>query len=59
MCYSRRIDAAERDKRFEEELRYLADRERKRPEPPVPVVENDETEPVAEPRHEEVFATRT
>jgi hypothetical protein len=58
MCYSRRLRDVERDERFEEEVRHLVDREGKRPEPPVPVVEQDE-EPVVESPPAEVFATRT
>ena len=58
MCHSRRLRNVERDERFEEEFRFLVDRESKRPEPPVPVVEHDE-EPVAESPPAEVFATRT
>ena len=59
MCYSRRLRDVERDERFEEEFRFLVDRESKRPEPPVPVVEHDDEEPVVEAPPAEVFATRT
>jgi hypothetical protein len=59
MCYSRRLRDVERDERFEEEVRHLVDREGKRPEPPVPVVEHDDEEPVVESPPAEVFATRT
>jgi hypothetical protein len=58
MCYSRKLRDVERDERFEEEVRHLADREGKRPERPVPVVEHDD-EPVVESPPAEVFATRT
>jgi hypothetical protein len=59
MCYSRRLRDVERDERLEEEFRYLVDRDRKRPEPPVPVVEHDDEEPVVESPPAEVFASRT
>lgn len=40
MCHERWLRRQERDERFEEELRFLLDRERE-PERPTPVVERD------------------
>jgi hypothetical protein len=49
MCHDRWIRRERRDERFEEELRFLFDRERERQEPPTPVVEREpDTDPVAE-----------
>jgi hypothetical protein len=49
MCHERWFRRKERDERFEEELRFLMDRERERPDPPTPVVERKPgTEPVVE-----------
>jgi hypothetical protein len=59
MCYSRRLRDVERDERFEKEVRFLFDREVKRPEPPAPVVEHDDDEPVVDSPPAEVVASRT
>jgi hypothetical protein len=59
MCYSTRLREEERDERLEQELRHLADQQRERREPAVPIVEHDEKEPVAEAAPEEALAIRT
>jgi hypothetical protein len=49
MCHERWFRRERRDERFEEEVRFLMDRERERREPPTPVVEREpDTDPVAE-----------
>jgi hypothetical protein len=49
MCNERWFRRERRDERFEEELRFLLDRERERHEPPTPVVEREpDTDPAAE-----------
>jgi hypothetical protein len=58
MCYSRRLRDVERDQQFEEEVRFLFDRESKRPEPPAPVVEHDDEDPVVESPPTEVVASQ-
>lgn len=55
MCHNRRFSREERDERFEEEVRFLLDRERGRSQPTTPVVEREPREqPVAEPEPERV-----
>jgi hypothetical protein len=50
MCHERWIRRERRDERFEEEVRFLLDRQREQPERPTPVVEHEpDTKPVAEP----------
>ncbi len=57
MCHSRWFRREERDERFEQELRYLLDREPERSRPATPVVEREPgEEPVAEPERERVPA---
>jgi hypothetical protein len=41
MCHERWFRRERRDERFEEELRFLFDREKERQEPPTPVVERE------------------
>jgi hypothetical protein len=49
MCHERWFRREHREERFDEELRFLMDRERERPEPPTPVLEREpDTNPVAE-----------
>jgi hypothetical protein len=50
MCHERWFRRQEREERFEEELRFLMDREGERPATPTPVVEHehDREEPVVE-----------
>jgi hypothetical protein len=60
MCYSKRFSREERDERFEEEVRFLLDRERGRSEPTTPVVEREPRErPVAEPEPKRVPAANS
>jgi hypothetical protein len=58
MCHNRRFYREERDdERFEQEVRFLLDRARRRPTPTTPVVEREPREqPVAEPEPERVPA---
>lgn len=49
MCHERWFRRQQQEERFEEELRFLMDRERERPEAPTPVVEHEpDTDPVVE-----------
>jgi hypothetical protein len=49
MCHERWFRREQREERFEEELRFLLDRERERRERPTPVVEREtDADPVAE-----------
>jgi hypothetical protein len=50
MCHERWFRRHRREERFEEELRFLMDRERERPATPTPVVEHEPgtTEPDVE-----------
>jgi hypothetical protein len=41
MCHERWFRRERRDERFEEEVRFLLDREKERPKPPTPVVERE------------------
>jgi hypothetical protein len=45
-----------RQERFDEELRYLLDEERRRPVPPTPVVEHEPEEAPADPTRSPVEA---
>jgi hypothetical protein len=55
MCYSKRFSREERDERFEQEVRFLLDRERARPEHTTPIVKREPSEqPVAEREPERV-----
>jgi hypothetical protein len=55
MCHERWFRREQREERFDEELRFLMDRERERREPPAPVVEHQpDTDPVAERAPDEV-----
>jgi hypothetical protein len=60
MCHDRWFRRRERDERFEDELRFLLDRERERSEPTTPVVEHDpDTDPVAEPAPDDAPVVRS
>jgi hypothetical protein len=45
-----------RQERFDEELRYLVDEERRRPAPPTPVVEHDPDDEPTDPERAPVEA---
>jgi hypothetical protein len=61
MCYERWIRRERRrEERLDEELRYLLDEERSRPEPRAPVVEHERDEELKDPERVRVEAgTRT
>ena len=60
MCQSRSFRREDREERFEEEVRYLFDRERERSERQTPVLEHDsDEESAAESPPQEVPAIRS
>lgn len=57
MCHDRWVRRAQRrEERFEEELRYLLDEERRGSEPPAPVVEHERDAEPADPERIRVEA---